>query len=132
MRNHLMMSIRRFTRPLYRFFLIDLLVDKEARPVLIYAFVLIGAGALLFHWIERWGWLDSVYYTVVTITTIGFGDLTPKTSLGKIVTIFYALNGIALLLMLFDQIRRIRAREYAEANGPIAAQIKKDNKSKEA
>jgi len=130
MKNHLLTPIRRFLKPLYRFFLIDLFVDREARPVLIYAFVLIGAGALLFHWIEKWGWLDSVYYTVVTITTIGFGDLTPKTSLGKIVTVFYGLNGIALLLMLFDQIRRIRAREYAEDNGPIASQIKKDSKSK--
>ncbi len=132
MKNHSPISIQRFLKPLYRFFLMDLLVDRQARPVLIYAFVLIAAGAGLFHWIEKWGWLDSVYYTVVTITTIGFGDLTPKTSLGKIVTIFYALNGIALLLMLFDQIRRIRAREYAETSGPIAAQIKKERRSGEA
>jgi len=116
---------KRFFKPIYRFFLMDLLMDHEARPVLIYAVVLITAGALLFHWIEGWGWLDSVYYTVVTITTIGFGDFSPKTDLGKIVTIFYGLNGVALLLMLFDQIRRIRTREFQKANGPIGSGIKK-------
>lgn len=118
-------SVRLFLRPLYRFFLIDLFVDREARPVLIYAVVLIAAGAVLFHWIEKWNWLDSVYFTVVTITTIGFGDFSPKTNLGKIVTIFYGLNGVALLLMLFDQIRRIRAREFARnhPNDPLAAKI---------
>jgi len=111
--------VRLFFRPLVRFFLIDLFADREARPVLIYAMVLITVGALLFHWVEGWGWLDSVYFTVVTITTIGFGDFSPKTDLGKIVTIFYGLNGVALLLMLFDQIRRIRAKELKENNAPI-------------
>ncbi len=118
------LPIRQFLRPFYRFFLVDLFVDQEARPVLIYAALLIAAGALLFHWIEKWGWLDSVYFTVITITTIGFGDFTPQTRLGKIVTIFYGLNGVALLLMLFDQIRRVRVREFNEANGPIATGIK--------
>ncbi len=121
--------VRQFFRPFYRFFLVDLLVDREARPVLIYAALLITAGALLFHWIEKWGWLDSVYFTVITITTIGFGDFTPQTQLGKIVTIFYGLNGIALLLMLFDQIRRIRLREFNKASGPIAAELKKKTES---
>ncbi len=109
-------------RPFYRFFLVDLLVDREARPIMIYSGVLIAFGALIFHHVEGWGWLDSVYFTVVTITTIGFGDLTPKTSLGKIVTIFYGLNGIAILLMLFDQIRRIRSLEYEEVQKEIAKQ----------
>lgn len=33
--------------------------------------------------LERWGWIDGVYYCVVTATTIGFGDVTPSTDLGK-------------------------------------------------
>ena len=115
-------SVKVFVRPFYRFFLMDLLVDREARPIMVYSGVLIAFGALIFHHVEGWGWLDSVYFTVVTITTIGFGDLTPKTSLGKIVTIFYGLNGIAILLMLFDQIRRIRSLEYEEVREEIAAQ----------
>ena len=119
-------KVRLFFRPFVRFFLIDLFADNEARPVLIYAMVLITVGALLFHWVEGWGWLDSVYFTVVTITTIGFGDFSPKTDMGKIITIFYGLNGVALLLMLFDQIRRIRAKELKENNAPIVSGISQE------
>ncbi len=118
-------SVRLFFRPFYRFSLLDLFVDKEAQPVLIYAALLIAAGAVLFHWIEKWGWLDSVYFTVVTITTIGFGDFFSQTKLGKIVTIFYGLNGVALLLMLFDHIRRIRVREFTKANELVTDELKK-------
>ncbi len=105
---------QRLFRPFYRFFLFDLIQDQEARPVLIYIVLLISLGAFIFHYVEHWGWLDATYFTVITITTIGFGDFTPHTSLGKILTIFYGLNGIAILLMLFDHIRRIRTQEYAE------------------
>jgi hypothetical protein len=41
--------------------------------------------------------------------TIGYGDFTSTTPLAKVVTIFLALNGVAILLMLFDEIRRVRA-----------------------
>ncbi len=105
---------RRLLRPFYRFFLLDLIQDQEARPVFIYIVLLIFLGSFTFHYVEHWGWLDATYFTVITITTIGFGDFTPHTSLGKILTIFYGLNGIAILLMLFDHIRRIRTREYTE------------------
>ncbi len=55
---------------------------------------------------------------VVTITTIGYGDLAPVTPLGKLVTIFYGLNGIIILLMVFDVIRHIRRWEIPEERKP--------------
>ncbi len=100
-----------FTRVLGRFLLFDLLFDKQSRIVLIYVALTIISGAIIYHWIEGWGWLDSVYFAVVTTTTIGYGDLTPQTALGKFITIFYGLNGVAILVMLFDQIRRVRKEQ---------------------
>lgn len=88
--------------------LLDLLLDPEARPVFIYAAVNIVAGAILFSWLEGWSFIDSVYFVVITLTTIGYGDLTPTTPATKLLTIFFALNGIVILLALFDQIRRLR------------------------
>lgn len=93
---------------LSRLMLLDLLLDPEARPVFIYAAVNIVAGALLFSWLEGWSFIDSVYFVVITLTTIGYGDLTPTTPITKLLTIFFALNGIVILLALFDQIRRLR------------------------
>lgn len=40
---------------------------------------------------------DSLYYMVVTLTTVGFGDITPVTSLGRWVTIFSIMAGIVIV-----------------------------------
>ncbi len=52
-------------------------------------------GVVGFHYIEKLSWMDSVYFTFVTLSTIGFGDITPATLYGKILVIFVATLGIA-------------------------------------
>ncbi len=92
---------------------LDLFLDPRTRPIFIYAVIMIGIGAMLFHWLEGWSWLDSFYFVVVTLTTIGYGDFTPTTPLTKLITIFYGLNGVILLLMLFDVVRQLRGWELS-------------------
>ena len=70
--------------------------------------IVIGVGAALYHWLEGWSWLDSVYFVVITLTTIGYGDFSPTQPVTKVITILYGLNGVILLLMLFDVIRTVR------------------------
>ena len=55
-------------------------------------------GTLTYHHIEGWTYLEAVYFSTVTLTTVGYGDITPKTDLGRIVTIFYAIFGIGIVL----------------------------------
>ena len=87
---------------------LDILFDPEGRYVLIYALVSIIVGASLYSWLEGWGFFDSAYFVVITLTTIGYGDLSPTKPITKLLTMFYAINGIVILLMFYDQIRRIR------------------------
>lgn len=91
-----------------RFLLLDIIVDRRARPVFAYVAVNIVIGTYLYHWLEGWSILDSAYFVIITLTTIGYGDFSPTTTLTKVLTIFYALNGVAILLMLLDEIRRVR------------------------
>ncbi len=98
-----------------RFLLLDLLLDKQARPIFYYAGVNVVTGAFLYHWLEGWSLLDSFYFVIITFTTIGYGDFSPTMPITKLLTIFYALNGAAILLMLFDEIRRIRRHKLTEA-----------------
>ena len=94
-----------------RIFFLDLLANPRSRPFIIYSVVIIAIGAVIFHWLEGWDWLDSFYFVVITITTIGYGDFTPQTSLGKVLTIFYGINGIILLLTVYDLVREVRGQE---------------------
>jgi len=106
---------RPITKIIGQFLFLDLLLDKKARPIFVYVGVIIAMGTFVYHWLEGWNYMDSLYFVVVTLTTIGYGDLSPTTPLSKFVTIFYALNGVAILLMLFDEIRRVR-RHHREEN----------------
>ncbi len=60
--------------------------------------ILIGTASVFYHFAEGWNWLDSVYFSVITISTIGYGDFSPKTDLGKLFTIFYVLTGLGLFV----------------------------------
>ncbi|KYG37989.1 transporter [Bacillus gaemokensis] len=41
--------------------------------------------------------IDALYFSVVTLTTVGYGDFSPQTDFGKIFTIFYICIGIGLV-----------------------------------
>jgi len=104
------MSIRNITKyiPLRQTLFLDVLFDRRTRRIFLYGFLMITVGAVLYHWLEGWSWIDSFYFVVVTLTTIGYGDFAPTTSLTKLITIFYGLNGVILLLMMFEVVRTKR------------------------
>ncbi|KAI9357340.1 hypothetical protein DFJ73DRAFT_821488 [Zopfochytrium polystomum] len=54
-------------------------------------------GGLLFGYIENWDFDDAVYWALATLTTIGFGDLCPRSTTGKILMPFFASTGIVLV-----------------------------------
>jgi voltage-gated potassium channel len=97
-------------RPIQRLLLVDVFRDKESRPVFYWVGGMLLAGVLVYHWLEGWSFLDSLYFCVVSLATVGYGDLTPTTPLAKVFTIIYLINGIGVLLALFDRIRVVRAR----------------------
>jgi hypothetical protein len=101
-------------RPIRRMLLLDVLRDRDSVPMFLWAGAALLIGALAYTWLEGWSFLDALYFCVVTLATIGYGDLTPTTPAAKIFTIFYVINGIGILLALFDRIRIVRTREVID------------------
>jgi len=66
--------------------------------IIIIFVLVIFVGIHVYHSVEGWNYLDSTYFLVITATTIGYGDITPQTDLGKIITIFYSFIGIVSVL----------------------------------
>ncbi|KAI9232475.1 MAG: hypothetical protein BYD32DRAFT_162335 [Podila humilis] len=57
----------------------------------------LAIGAMIFIYIEKWTFSDSMFFVLVSITTIGFGDKVPKTTAGRVFVLFYGAGGIVLL-----------------------------------
>ena len=96
--------------PLQTLFLVDILRDRDSRPAIFWALGTLLVGTFGYHWLEGWSYLDALYFSVVSLGTVGYGDLTPTTPIAKLFTIVYLINGIVILLALFDRIRMVRSR----------------------
>ncbi|MEO9870572.1 potassium channel family protein [Ekhidna sp.] len=74
------------------------LQDKEYRDLLLTGIAILIIGTLAYHELEGWSYLDSFYFSFITLTTIGFGDFAPQTDGGKIFTILYITIGVGIIL----------------------------------
>ena len=101
-------------RPIRSLFLLDVLSDRASRSIFVWAGTVLLAGTLAYHWLEGWSYLDALYFCVITLATVGYGDLTPTTPIAKVFTIFYVINGVVILLSVFDRIRVVRSQRIAE------------------
>lgn len=61
------------------------------------AVVLIVVGTVVYRFLESWSWVDSLYFSVVAVTTVGFGDIVPSTDGSKLFTVVYVLAGISII-----------------------------------
>jgi len=82
--------------------IISFMKDAEYRNLLITTVIMIVIGTFVYHKLESWSWVDSFYFSVVALTTVGFGDLTPQTDLGKLFTVIYLITGVGLILTFID------------------------------
>ena len=53
--------------------------------------LLVLAGTAVYAWLEGWSLIDALYATVITVTTIGYGDLAPQTSAGRLFSVFFTI-----------------------------------------
>jgi len=73
------------------------LKDPQFRGLLASVILLLLAGMLFYHQVEGWAWLDALYFSLITLTTVGYGDFSPHTSAGKIFTMIYIVLGLGIL-----------------------------------
>jgi Ion channel len=72
--------------------------DQYAYRILsVAAFGIVAVGTVVYHFLEDWSWVDSLYFSVVAGTTVGFGDLVPTTDAAKLFTVLYILLAVSVI-----------------------------------
>lgn len=82
--------------------IINFLRDKDYRNLLFTTVLIIAFGSVVYRYLEGWSWLDSIYFSVITLTTVGYGDFSPQTDAGKLFTLFYIIIGIGVILSFIN------------------------------
>lgn len=78
--------------------------DPEFHALLILTVILLSSGTLFYAHHEGWSYIDALYFCVMTMSTIGYGDLAPTSNFSKIFTIVYALITIGLFVAMASKI----------------------------
>lgn len=88
--------------------------DQEVHAAMVLAAILLVTGTYFYTQVEGWSWVDALYFCIATVSTVGYGDLTPQTTLGKLFTVVYILIGVGLFVLLFSRIARSMIEEDIE------------------
>lgn len=106
-----MKFIRRYIRQVFHETKL-LFRERQFKGLLLFVILLLALGTIFYTNIEHWSMLNSVYFCVITLTTVGYGDYTPHTDTGKIFTIFYVIIGAGILLGFINVIASHATRRY--------------------
>jgi voltage-gated potassium channel Kch len=71
---------------------------REILLVIALLVVIIISGVTFYHYVEGLRLVDAIYFTAMTLTTVGYGDFVPQTDAGKVFTSIYAFLGIGTFL----------------------------------
>ena len=88
--------------------------EPEFRGLLWLVVVIISGGAAFYRFVEDWSWVDSFYFTVITLTTVGYGDISPTTNGSKLFTIALIIVGIGILITFIERIARYATEDFME------------------
>ncbi len=74
-------------------------------------------GTIFYNQVEGWSLLDAFYFSVITLTTVGYGDLTPTQPISKLFTVCYIFVGLSFLLAFINQLARERLEIHSTRFG---------------
>jgi voltage-gated potassium channel len=85
---------------------------------------LVAAGTVGYHFLEGWPWLDAFYMTIITLTTVGFGEVHPLSEAGRLFTAGLLVTGVGTAIyglttlseaVVGGAVRRVLRRSGVEA-----------------
>jgi voltage-gated potassium channel len=103
--------------------------DPRMQILLTLGLCVLGTGTVVFHFVEGWSWLDAAYFSTVTIATVGFGDLHPVTTIGKLFVMLYIFVGVGIFVAIFAFLTSVDI-EKLTADQPLKADTQPKGRDK--
>lgn len=91
--------------------------DPEFRGLFFLVILLLLGGTIFYSRVEGWTLLDSLYLSVITLTTIGYGDLYPTTAASKVFTILYIFIGLGIILAFLNAVGQRALERHRTEDG---------------
>eukprot|EP01084_Bolivina_argentea_P292798 503473_1 len=80
--------------------------------------IFITIGTVVMVYVEGYDFASAFEWNFVTLSTVGYGDVTPQTTPGKIFTIFYIMFGVSLVVFfgtaIFEKLDESRQKKFKE------------------
>jgi voltage-gated potassium channel Kch len=89
-----------------------ILRDRQFKSLLIFVGLLLLVGAVFYSHFEHWSFFNALYFSVITLTTVGYGDFTPHTAEGKAFTMIYIIVGVGIILGFINVVARHATKRY--------------------
>ncbi len=106
---HFLIALRGFRRAI-----VAVWRDPETKALPPIVGILLLSGTI-FYWLEEdWTIIQALYFSVVTLATVGYGDLTPTTDFSRIFTIIYIFIGLGVLVLFLSAIAQQYMRQKGE------------------
>ncbi|MFA5106460.1 MAG: potassium channel family protein [Candidatus Micrarchaeia archaeon] len=92
-------------------------MDSEIKNALLAILILNLFGIIAYHFLEGWTWIDSLYFSSATLTTVGYGDIVPKTDMGRLFTILYMWSGVSVGFYTLTLLSRQQGENFRRGIG---------------
>lgn len=77
--------------------------------------VLLSVGTIGFMLIEKFSLTDAIYFSIVTMATVGYGDIHPQSEIGKILALLIIVGGVGAFLSMVASITNLFVNRREES-----------------
>ena len=88
----------------------DVFREPRRLSMLVWILILFATGTIYYAHVEHWSYTDALYFSVIALATVGFGDLVPTTNGAKMFTVIYILSGLSIFIAFANTLADERKR----------------------
>ena len=100
--------------------LADAFADSRVRGLIAFAGSIVLLASVVFWLLEGWTFLDALFFSVATISTVGYGDLVPVTVGGRLFCIVYIFVGLGIFVAAASAVAEVLLARRAQDRGKEA------------